>query len=64
MIAGVPGNASGALTGPFKHHRLLVMSRARLAGRRRSPRLVGRVLFQLIKIYPPFNTDLFIRYQA
>jgi ABC-type branched-subunit amino acid transport system permease subunit len=66
MIAGVPGNASGALTGPFNITISLVMVAVLgFAGRRpiASP-LLAAVLFQLIKIYPPFNTDFFIKYQG
>jgi ABC-type branched-subunit amino acid transport system permease subunit len=66
MIAGVPGNASGALTGPFNITISLVMVAVLgFAGRRpiASP-LLAAVLFQLIKIYPPFNTDTFIKYQG
>jgi ABC-type branched-subunit amino acid transport system permease subunit len=66
LIAGVPGNASGALTGPFNITVSLVMVAVLgFAGRRpiASP-LIAAVLFQLIKIYPPFNTETFIKYQG
>jgi branched-subunit amino acid ABC-type transport system permease component len=66
MIAGVPGNASGALTGPFNITISLVMVAVLgFAGRRPiSSPLIAAVLFQLIKIYPPFNTQGFIKYQG
>ncbi len=66
LIAGVPGSASGALTGPFNITVSLVMVAVLgFAGRRpiASP-LIAAILFQLVKIYPPFNTETFIKYQG
>jgi ABC-type branched-subunit amino acid transport system permease subunit len=66
VISGVPQNASGALTGPFSVTVSLVMVAVLgFAGRRpiASP-LVAAILFQLIRIYPPFNSEGFLKYQG
>jgi branched-subunit amino acid ABC-type transport system permease component len=66
VISGVPQNASGALTGPFSVTvSLVLVAVLGFAGRRpiASP-LLAAILFQLIKIYPPFNTEGFIKYQG
>jgi branched-subunit amino acid ABC-type transport system permease component len=66
VIAGVPQNASGALTGPFSVTvSLVLVAVLGFAGRRpiASP-LLAAVLFQLIRIYPPFNTEGFLKYQG
>src|SRR5581483_8282017 len=66
VISGVPQNASGALTGPFSVTVSLVMVAVLgFAGRRpiASP-LLAAVLFQLIRIYPPFDSALFLKYEG
>jgi branched-subunit amino acid ABC-type transport system permease component len=66
VISGVPQNASGALTGPFSVTvSLVLVAVLGFAGRRpiASP-LLAAVLFQLLKIYPPFDTETFIKYQG
>jgi branched-subunit amino acid ABC-type transport system permease component len=66
VISGVPQNASGALTGPFSVTvSLVLVAVLGFAGRRpiASP-LLAAILFQLLKIYPPFDTETFIKYQG
>jgi ABC-type branched-subunit amino acid transport system permease subunit len=66
VISGVPQNASGALTGPFSVTvSLVLVAVLGFAGRRpiASP-LVAAILFQLLRIYPPFNTEGFLKYQG
>ena len=66
VISGVPQNASGALTGPFSVTvSLVLVAVLGFAGRRpiASP-LLAAILFQLIRIYPPFNTAGFLKYQG
>lgn len=66
VISGVPQNASGALTGPFSVTvSLVLVAVLGFAGRRpiASP-LLAAILFQLIKIYPPFDSETFIKYQG
>lgn len=66
VISGVPQNASGALTGPFSVTvSLVLVAVLGFAGRRpiASP-LLAAILFQLLKIYPPFDSEMFIKYQG
>jgi branched-subunit amino acid ABC-type transport system permease component len=65
-IAGVPQSASGTIQGSYNYTVSLVMIAVlTVTGRRPvlSP-IVAAVLYQVIRVYPPFDTKTFIDYQG
>jgi ABC-type branched-subunit amino acid transport system permease subunit len=65
-IAGVPQSASGTIQGSYNYTVSLVMIAVlTVTGRRPvlSP-ILAAALYQVIRVYPPFDSQTFIKYQG